>query len=117
MLDSTGLLFLEREIVGNITLMCRDQHAVCSFHGLMVGPFTLTTTPVPLRKPRARHGLKFTGPQERRASVRWRRAAFRSGSVPLDVPRRLPLHFPSRRPLTEARLSELRGFEVHGIAF
>jgi hypothetical protein len=41
----------------------RDQHAVCSLHGLPVGPLTLTTTPAPLRKPRARHDLTIVGPQ------------------------------------------------------
>jgi len=32
--------------------------------GLPVVPFSLTTTPVPLRKPRARHDLTNAGPQE-----------------------------------------------------
>jgi hypothetical protein len=41
----------------------RDQHAACSFHGLPVVPFYRTTTPVPLRKPRARHDLTIVGPQ------------------------------------------------------
>jgi hypothetical protein len=62
-------------------------------------------------------GWYWAEPQWRRASVGGRRAAFHSGSVPLGAPRRLPLHFPARRPPTEARFSELRGFEVHGIAF
>ncbi len=83
----------------------RDQHAVCSFHGLPVGPLTLTTTPIPLRKPRARHDLNSAGPHERRASVSGRRAALRSGSVPLDAPLRPPLHCPARRPQTKASLS------------
>ena len=83
----------------------RDQHAVCSFHGLPVGPFPLTTTPVPLRKPRARHDLNLAGPQKRRASVCGRRAAFRSGSDPLDATLRSPLHFPASPPQTEAVLN------------
>jgi len=33
----------------------RDQRAVCFASGLPVGPVSLSTTPVPLRKPRARH--------------------------------------------------------------
>jgi hypothetical protein len=86
----------------------RDQHAVCSLHGLSVGHLTLTTTPVPLRKPRARHDLNLARPHERRASVCGRRAAFRSGSVPQDAPLGSPLHFPARRPQTEASVSLLR---------
>ena len=96
----------------------RDQHAVCSILGLPVGPFTLTTTPVPLRKPRARHDLKDTGPHQRRASVSGGQAAFRSGSDPLDATLRSPLHFPACPPQTEALLNvdrDLHGFEVHGI--
>jgi hypothetical protein len=80
----------------------RDQHAVCSFHRLPVGPLTLTTTPVPLRKPCARHDLNFAGPQERRTSVCGRWAAFRSSSIPLDAALRSPVHLPARRPQTEA---------------
>src|SRR5580698_1976807 len=59
----------------------RDQYAVCSFHGLPVGPLTLTTTPVPLRKPRARHDLNSAGPHERRASVCGRRRRFAPASL------------------------------------
>ena len=33
----------------------RDQRAVCFASGLPVGPVSLSTTPVPLRKSRARH--------------------------------------------------------------
>ena len=74
-------------------------------HGLPVGPFPLTTTPVPLHKPRARHDLKNTGPHQRRASVSGGQAAFRSGSDPLDATLRSPLHFPARPPQTEALLN------------
>ncbi len=39
-------------------------------HGLPVGPVPLSTTPVPLRKPRARHEWAFAGvPRVRQASV------------------------------------------------
>jgi hypothetical protein len=70
-----------------------------------VGPVTPTTTPVSLRKSRARHDLNVPGPQKRRASVCGRRAALHSGSVPLNAPLRSPLHFPARRPQTEASVS------------
>jgi len=36
------------------SLTSRDQHAVCSLHGLPVSLLTLTTTPVPLHKPLSR---------------------------------------------------------------
>jgi hypothetical protein len=62
-----------------------DQHAVCSFHGLPVAPVSLATTPVPLRKPRARHDLNPAGPHPRRASVCERGAASSSGCASLDA--------------------------------
>jgi hypothetical protein len=46
---------------------------------------------------------EFFGPQERRASVCGRRAALRSGSVPLDAPLRSPLHFPARPSADRSR--------------
>ena len=43
---------------------------------------SLTTAPVPLRKPRARHGLNSAGPHDRPAfAFGWKR----SGSVPLSI--------------------------------
>jgi hypothetical protein len=57
----------------------RDQHTLFSLHGLPVGPLSLTTTPVPLRKPCARHDLNSAEPHQRHASVCGRGAAVRSG--------------------------------------
>jgi hypothetical protein len=74
----------------------RDQHAVCSLHGLPVGPLALTTPPVPLRKPRARHDLNSAEPHQRHASVCGPGAVFRSGFASLDASLRSPLHFPPR---------------------
>ncbi len=93
-------LILSQSCDWNTQTAGRDQHTFCSLHGLPVGPFSLTTTPVPLRKPRARHNLKITGPNQQCASVCRGRPAFRSGSVPLDATLRSPLHFPPalRRP-------------------
>jgi len=73
----------------------RDQRAVCFASGLPVGPVSLTTTPIPLRKPRARHErasakCRMSGGLP---SAAWRRA-LRSGCVPLDASLRSPLHFP-----------------------
>jgi hypothetical protein len=62
----------------------RDQHAVCSFHGLPVGPLSPTTTPVPLCKPRARHDLNSPGPHERTASVCGRGRRFSQFFVPVS---------------------------------
>ena len=69
-----------------------------AFHGVSVAPCPLSTKPVSLRKSRARHGWYLEDPQWRRASVWGRRAAFRSGFVPLGASRRLPLHFPPAVP-------------------
>jgi hypothetical protein len=92
-----------------IPLTSRDQHALCLLHRLPVGPLTLTTTPVPLCKSRARHDLKFTGPHKQRASVCGRRAALRSGSVPLDAssPPCAPLSRPPSADRSHVRCQSL----------
>ena len=52
-----------------------------SLHGLPVGPFPLSTTPVPLRKPRARHELKPFVNRSGALPSAARRRALRSGCV------------------------------------
>ena len=78
---------------------------IATLHGLPVGPFSLSTTPVPLHKPRARHERQSrVGPQRRRASVCGSAAALRSGCDLLCAPLRPPLHFP-RSPTADRSVS------------
>jgi hypothetical protein len=84
-----------RIIVKNSNKTAVTNARFSSLHGLPVGPVSPSTTPVPLRKPRARH---------ERASAMCRRSgglpsaarrrALRFGCVPLDASLRSPLHFP-----------------------
>jgi hypothetical protein len=57
-----------------------------SLHELKVGPVSLSTTPLPLHKARARHERQLNWPHQRRASVCGSAAALRSGSVPAVTP-------------------------------
>ena len=74
-----------------------------SLHGLPVVPFPLSTTPVPLLKPRARHELAWCRAAEAGASVSGPAAGVAHGFVPLDAPLRLRSTCPARRPQTEAK--------------
>ena len=97
--ESKGVQFEQR--IGADSSVRRDQRAVCFAPRAARCPVPLSTTPVPLRKPRARH---------ERASAMCRRScglpsaarrrALRSGSVPLGAPLRLLSTFPlaARRP-------------------
>jgi len=73
-----------------------------ALHGLMVGPVSHSTMPVPLRKTRARHERNSVG----RISGRLPSAARRRRCAPAPFPPSLRLRFtPSaRRPQTEAGL-------------
>jgi hypothetical protein len=73
-----------------------------SLHRLGGRPISPATTPVPLRKNRARHERQWDWPQQRRASVCGSAAALRYGSVPAVSPLSAPL-FPlaDRRPKPE----------------
>jgi len=75
----------------------RDQRAFSSLHGLPVGPVPLSTTPVPLRKPRARHERAFAG--------RRKRGGLPSAARRRDVP--LRLRFARRCSPPSAPLSPL----------
>jgi hypothetical protein len=76
-----------------------------TLYGLPVGPFSLSTTPVVLRKPRARH--------ERQSRLSRKSGGLPSAAVVLR-PRcamrfsRSPLHFLARRPQTEADMYSSR---------
>ncbi len=81
----------------------RDQRAVCCAPRTARCPVPLSTTPVPLRKPRARHERhSFATSQKRRLPSVARRRALRSVCVSLCAPLRLRSTFPARRPQTEA---------------
>ena len=74
-----------------------------ALHGLPVVPVPLSTTPAPLRKPRARHELAWCRAAGA-AGFRLRPGGgtLRSGCVSLGVSLRLRSTFPARRPQTEA---------------
>ena len=75
-------------------------------HGLPVDPVSLSTTPAPLRKARARHERQFKWPHQRLASVCGSAAALHSGSVPaVSSP---ALHFP-RSPTADRSRVEVQG--------
>ena len=69
-------------------------------HGLPVDPVSLSTTPAPLRKARARHERQFNGHISGRlpSAARQRRCA--PASFPPSL--RLRCTFPACRPQTEA---------------
>ena len=78
-----------------------------SLHGLSRRPVSLSTTPVPLRKTRARHERQLDWPHQRRASVCGSAAALRSGCVPAALSA-LRSTFPARRPQTEAASNDVK---------
>src|SRR5207253_5288989 len=72
----------------------RDHRADCYAPRAAGRPFSLSTTPVPLRKPRARHELQ-SRVSRKSGGFRLRlAAALRSGCDLLSAPLRPPLHFP-----------------------
>lgn len=83
----------------------RDQRAVCCAPRAAGRPRPLSTTPVPLHKPRARHErasamCRISGGLP--SAVR--RRALRSGFVSLDASLRPPLHLP-RSPTADRSLN------------
>ena len=75
-----------------------------SLHGLSVVPVPLSTTPVPLRKPRARHELAWCRTAGAAAfRLRPGSGTLRFGSNSLNAPFRPPLHLP-RSPTTDRSL-------------
>ena len=76
---------------------------IATLHGLPVGPFSLSTTPVPIRKPRARHerqsrvGRKSGGLP---SAARQRRCA--PAAICYALLFALRSTFPARQPQTEA---------------
>jgi hypothetical protein len=70
------------------------------FTGLMVGPVSLTTMPVPFRRKRARHERHLFQPKIGVLPPAVRRRSFRSGSVPASL--RLRSTYPFTEPQAEA---------------
>ncbi len=90
-----------------------------SLHGLPVVPVPLSTTPVPLLKPRARHELAWCkGRRSGGLPSVARQRALRSGSVSLCASLRLCSTVPAHRPQTEADfISTMTGSAlIRGIA-
>src|SRR5947207_6898337 len=74
-----------------------------TLHVLLVVPVPLPTTPVPLRKSRARHEREScVGRKSGGLPSAAGRRPLRSGCDALYAPLRSPRHFPARRPQTEA---------------
>jgi hypothetical protein len=73
-----------------------------TLHGLAVGPVSLSTTPVPLRKPRARHErhLQWAARRGELPSAARRR---RCAPTPFQPSLRLRSTVSARRPQTEAK--------------
>jgi hypothetical protein len=92
-----------------ILLVAVTNARFAALHGLPVAPVPLSTTPVPLRKSRARHELAWCiGRKSGGLPSAARRRALRSGRDSLNASLRLRSTLPARRPQTEARSKPYR---------
>ena len=81
-----------------------------SLHGLSVVPVPLSTTPVPLRKARARHErASAMGRKSGGLPSAARRRALRSGCDSLNASLRPPLHFPRSPTADRSQIIRIRG--------